>query len=267
MPRDPVLPRVASVAAMAATIGAAAYLYRKRRTRELATQEAAVPTVHVGDVPPTDEWTSFLVNSAMCDAWTGEPLVVWHRRDEFYACQEACPHASISLTGADIEDFRPCSGQCGGSAAAAERLEFDGQAIDASDLAGLSAPCVACPAHMYVFELQHGVCLTNASTRPARTYEVFTRPSARTAGLLSVHVATAPRARPEGEAEHLQKAVAAGSARDGHRVKSVSPVSAAAGNAIQLALVSKGLERRYGPMSSAAGSDPPSYRYLVPSSS
>ena len=84
--------------------------------------------------------------------WPAENVCVWYRRcpgaaTEVFAVQEACPHARISLRESDIEDFR------------------------STDLGtSLQGPCIACPAHAYVFDAGSGRCLTNPSTPDARRH-------------------------------------------------------------------------------------------------
>ena len=84
--------------------------------------------------------------------WPAENVCVWFRRcpgaaTEVFAMQEACPHARISLMESDIEDFR------------------------STDLGtSLHGPCIACPAHAYVFDAGSGRCLTNPSTPDARMH-------------------------------------------------------------------------------------------------
>ena len=84
--------------------------------------------------------------------WQAENVCVWYRRlpgaeTEVFAMQEACPHAGISLVESDIEDFR------------------------STDLGtSLQGPCIACPAHAFVFDAGSGRCLTNPSTPNARTH-------------------------------------------------------------------------------------------------
>ena len=83
--------------------------------------------------------------------WPAENIVVWYRRlpgaeMEVFAMQEACPHAGISMVESDIEDFR------------------------STDLGtSLQGPCIACPAHAFVFDAGSGRCLTNPGTPDART--------------------------------------------------------------------------------------------------
>lgn len=137
-----------------------------------------------------------LVNDESCPAWAGEPLVVWRRGSQAWAVHEACPHAGISLAEADIEDF-------------GSRYPTSG-------------PCIACPAHMYVFDAGSGACLTDVNTRAARTYATYTR---QAAGGLEVWVSRQPRPVDSGAYER---------------------VGLEAGNAIQLELVSIGLKRRFG---------------------
>mgnify|MGYP002820183485 CR=1 FL=1 len=84
--------------------------------------------------------------------WQAENVCVWYRRlpgaeTEVFAMQESCPHAGISLVESDIEDFR------------------------STDLGtSLQGPCIACPAHAFVFDAGSGRCLTNPSTPNARTH-------------------------------------------------------------------------------------------------
>jgi len=86
--------------------------------------------------------------------WPAENVCVWYRRcpgaaTEVFAMQEACPHARISLMESDIEDFR---------------------STDLGASASLQGPCIACPAHAYVFDAGSGRCLTNPSTPDARRH-------------------------------------------------------------------------------------------------
>ena len=91
---------------------------------------------------------SFAVNGATCERWHGERVLVWHRgTDHFWALQEACPHAAISLEASDIEDLT-------------------------TEYPGTSGPCISCPAHAYIFDLGSGVCLTNPRTADGRRYRV-----------------------------------------------------------------------------------------------
>ena len=64
--------------------------------------------------------------------------------------QSACPYAAISfpLQMSDIEDF--------------------GKDFPTTT----KGPCIACPAHMYVFDLGSGRCLTDRLTPDARLYTV-----------------------------------------------------------------------------------------------
>lgn len=126
--------------------------------------------------------------------------MVWHRGGVAWAVQEACPHAAISLHDADIEDFS---------------LEFPMTA----------GPCVACPAHMYVFDVGSGHCLTNGLTPAARTYPVHTsRAGGDGQGALHVWLGRTPRPPPSTSVK----------------------ASRAVGNEIQLRLVDMGLKRRFG---------------------
>lgn len=83
------------------------------------------------------------------EGWEGENVLIWHRRDgtDAWAVQQKCPHASISLQMADIEDFT-------------------------ASFPTTRGPCIACPAHMYVIDLGSGRCLTDTVTPTARTYAV-----------------------------------------------------------------------------------------------
>ena len=89
-------------------------------------------------------------------------MVAWIRKDlsAGWATQLACPHAAISLAESDIEDLR----------------------IDYPSTAG---PCIACPAHMYmyVFDLGSGACLTDEITPSARVYDVLISQHSGTAGV------------------------------------------------------------------------------------
>ena len=110
---------------------------------------------------------------------------MWYRRlpgdgaevdVEVFAVQEACPHAGISLFSSDIEDFRD------------------------EDLGrtGLDGPCIACPAHSYVFDAGTGRCLTNPGTPDARTLGRSVRlvGAANTTGFIQELIASATSCLP-----------------------------------------------------------------------
>ena len=121
-------------------------------------QAASAESVYVADVDISEEWQRFTVDSSTCASWSGEAIVVFHRGMDFWACQQACPHASISLEASDIEDFRP--GRCSSSGP-----------VDISDAEGLDGACIACPAHMvcsmrYVQHLHLSLIHISEPTRP-----------------------------------------------------------------------------------------------------
>ena len=92
---------------------------------------------------------SFAVHRSTCAAWEGERVVVWRRGlTSFWAVQEACPHASISLATSDIEDLSDA---------------FAGST---------RGPCISCPAHAYIFDLGSGACLTHPRTKDVRRYRI-----------------------------------------------------------------------------------------------
>ena len=165
--------------------------------------------------------------------WEGESVVVWIQRDcsAGWAVQLACPHAAISLAESDIEDLR---------------VEFPSTA----------GPCIACPAHMYVFDLGSGACLTDEQTASARVYDVEITRHGETC---AVWVARQPQsevdgtrpARPvlQGGSEAKKPGALVlhnANAPRGKDSSSACAGSRAVGNAIQLRLVEKGLKRRFG---------------------
>jgi nitrite reductase/ring-hydroxylating ferredoxin subunit len=177
-----------------------------------------------------------LVSRETHPTWTGESVVAWYRKDlsAGWASQLACPHAAISLAESDIEDLR-------------------------MDYPSTAGPCIACPAHMYVFDLGSGACLTDEITPSARVYDVLI--STHSSGTAGIWVAREPRCtatssppaavlqggsvvkKPGGLILHAARPGA-----DAPRVEG-SPdchSSRKVGNAIQLRLVEKGLRRRFG---------------------
>ena len=191
----------------------------------MAPSSATPAFVAVGELPSAQlqasTWTRLLINSQDVPAWTGESIIIWHRAGECWAVQEACPHAGISLAQSDIEDFR---------------LDVNGEAAP-----GLGGPCIACPAHMYVFDIGTGACLSNSRTHHARTYAVRLDRVADGGATISV----CPEATPA-KAQPPQASEAA------------PGVPRTVANKIQLELVQIGLERKFGPASSdgAGGTAP-----------
>ena len=179
----------------------------------------------------SDEFGCLEVNAGACPRWGAdvEPVLVFHRRGECWAVQESCPHASISLCGADIEDLR-------------------------AEYPATAGPCLVCPAHMYVFDAGSGACLTNR-TPPARTYRVGTttaaqRPThdeqgegaaAAEAPARHVWVCRHPQSRPPPPPS--------GGSGDGASAAAPS-IGREDANAIQLRLVERGLRRKFGSGSS-----------------
>ena len=98
---------------------------------------------------PSEFAERVLITREAFPSWRGESVVLWHKADGSagWAAQLACPHASIPLAESDIEDF-------------------------GSEFPRASGPCIACPAHMYVFDLGSGRCLTDDLTVAARLYPV-----------------------------------------------------------------------------------------------
>ena len=154
----------------------------------------------------TTEFRCITVNALTCAAWDAEPVLIFHRGGRYWALQEGCPHANISLKASDIEDFRP-------------------------QFPTTRGPCLACPAHSYVFDVGSGDCLTNRQTPPARTYDV--RVSSAAAGLpgttagTAVHVWVCQAPKPSSAARTEQAGLEVG-------------------NAIQLKLVEAALRRKFG---------------------
>ena len=143
-----------------------------------------------------------LVTAAAFETWSGEDVVLWHRRDGSagWAMQLACPHASISLACSDIEDL-------------------------SDTFPSTSGPCIACPAHMYVFDLGSGHCLTDRLTPRGRVYDVRTSTHTSADGRVTRGLWVARTPKPD--------------------IADCKP-DIAVGNAIQLKLVEKGLRRRFG---------------------
>ncbi len=180
--------------------------------------------------PPRARFASFAVNGGTCAGWDGERVVVWRRGlRRFWAVQEACPHAAISLAASDIEDL---------SDAFAD---------------GTRGPCISCPAHAYVFDLGTGACLTHPRTKDARRYRVGLwrrrrlRQRAGDGDGDDGDEAGAAAAAGEGGGSDeevlvwLSKAPMPPEARDGRQV------DRATGNAIQMEMVRRALEAKFGP--------------------
>ena len=165
-----------------------------------------------GDDDDDDEFSDpLLVSESTHPSWKGEGVLLWHRRRgaDAWAVQSRCPHASISLEMSDIEDFT-------------------------GSFPSTRGPCIACPAHMYVFDLGSGACLTDSITPRARTYAVQrSGPHAMADGaqVFCLWLAREPR----GEDDACASPAA-----------TPPDVVASVGNQIQLQLVSKGLRRRFG---------------------
>ena len=172
-----------------------------------------LPPEEVYTDEPDAAWRATRVSRSTLTGWEGENVIVWHRSNgqalEAYAMQEACPHASISLADSDIEDL--------GSA-------YPGQ---------LHGPCIACPAHTYVFDAGTGRCLTDDHTPAARIYEVRTTSSS--SGQAVLWIAREPNTMPADAGRKQQD------------------VGAEQGNAIQLTMVERALRRRFGDSEQHAG--------------
>ena len=199
-------------AASAAAAAALLLRWRRRRLADPIPPGIWVKTLTAAEVTST-QFSHFEVSQETLPSWVGEAVIVWHRgADELYATQEACPHASISLLEADIEDYRPC---------AAGTLVVE----------GLDGPSIACPAHMFVFDVGSGRCLTNKTCASARIYAVAARRTPT--GGADLFVVPTPKPPAAGK----------------------SAVARDDANAIQLALVDKGLRRRFGDGGDAIGYD------------
>ncbi|KAL1503301.1 hypothetical protein AB1Y20_011353 [Prymnesium parvum] len=150
--------------------------------------------------PREGTFMRFRVSHETVPEWRGEDVLVFYRREadslSFWALQEACPHAGVSLIESDIEDFGRAEGL---------------------------GPCLACPAHMYVFDAQSGQCITQPRARDARTYPVSHERGDD--GMVRVYLGREPHA----------KAATTRATVDQKRA-----------NEIQLSLVEIGLNRRYG---------------------
>jgi len=162
-----------------------------------------------------------LVNDEEYPDWNGEGVVLWHRRngEDAWAVQVRCPHAHISLAESDIEDF-------------------------GASFPSTLGPCIACPAHMYVFDLGTGRCLTDRHTPRARTYAVRRTGPHCAAGVsprcFGLWLARKPYG---GDAVGCSDADADGGVDVG---PNDADADVSVGNQIQLALVAKGLRRRFG---------------------
>ena len=179
--------------------------------------------MHVVDLPVVssssedDESAEFapsiLVTQKTHPDWRGEGVLIWHRLNgrDAWAVQSACPHAAISLQMSDIEDF--------------------GKDFPTTT----KGPCIACPAHMYVFDLGSGRCLTDRLTPDARLYTVRrTGPHQRDSNddsFYSLWLCREPN-------EALPDTAAPLSQAEQEELK--------AGQQIQMKLVAKGLRRKFG---------------------
>ena len=150
-------------------------------------------------------WSTTLINRSTVADWEGESVGIWHRHhgEEAYAMQEGCPHASISLKESDIEDL--------------------GQSYPGK----LQGPCIACPAHTYVFDATTGHCLTDDYTPSARIYSVKRTTSGASTVLWVAREPNQP-VSDQGGGRHEQG------------------IGTDEGNAIQLLMVEKALKRRFG---------------------
>ena len=170
-----------------------------------------------------DEFSRILVHDGAFPSWRGEGVVVWHRRCglDAYAVQAKCPHGAISLEASDIEDL-------------------------SLDFPSTRGPCIACPAHMFVFDLGNGRCLTDTVTPRARTYPVRrSGPHTGEEGGESFYGLWLGRTPCEhadgGGREDAGEAPSSCDCAD-----APGPPDLTDGNAIQLRLVAKGLRRRFG---------------------
>ena len=182
---------------------------------------------------------SFAVHRSTCAAWEGERVVVWRRGlTSFWAVQEACPHASISLAMSDIEDLSDA---------------FAGST---------RGPCISCPAHAYIFDLGSGACLTHPRTKDVRRYHVGLW---RVRGTANEWQVSGYKSEEGGEEGGGSEGGGGGSEADGSSGKSevilvwlskepmppeareFRQVDKATGHAIQMEMVCRGLEAKYGP--------------------
>jgi len=175
--------------------------------------------VHVHTLKPnetvaTAEFNRFVVDRSTCSQWSGEPVVVWHRGLDFWAMQEACPHAAISLEASDIEDLM-------------------------SEFPNTQGPCISCPAHAYIFDLGSGACLTNANTNDARRY-----PVGLTVGRWPRLLTASTGDDDETDDDALQ--VWLGREPLPPAVGAREAVGQKVGDAIQIQLVRRALERKFG---------------------
>ena len=182
---------------------------------------------------------SFAVHRSTCAAWEGERVVVWRRGlTSFWAVQEACPHASISLATSDIEDLSDA---------------FAGST---------RGPCISCPAHAYIFDLGSGACLTHPRTKDVRRYRIGLW---RVRGTANEWQVSGYKSEEGGEEGGGSEGGGGGSEADGSSGKSevilvwlskepmppearvFRQVDKATGHAIQMEMVCRGLEAKYGP--------------------
>ena len=184
---------------------------------------------------------SFAVHRSTCAAWEGERVVVWRRGlTSFWAVQEACPHASISLATSDIEDLSDA---------------FAGST---------RGPCISCPAHAYIFDLGSGACLTHPRTKDVRRYRIGLW---RVRGTANEWQVSGYKSEEGGEEGGGSEGGGGGSEADGSSGKSevilvwlskepmppeardleFRQVDKETGHAIQMEMVCRGLEAKYGP--------------------
>ena len=199
-----------------------------------AAGEAAGEAAGVGAL-----FQSFAVHRSTCAAWEGERVVVWRRGlTSFWAVQEACPHAAISLAMSDIEDLSDA---------------FAGST---------RGPCISCPAHAYIFDLGSGACLTHPRTKDVRRYHVGLW---RVRGTANEWQVSGYKSEEGGEEGGGSEGGGGGSEADGSSGKSevilvwlskepmppeareFRQVDKATGHAIQMEMVCRGLEAKYGP--------------------
>lgn len=192
---------------------------------------------------------SFAVHRSTCAAWEGERVVVWRRGlTSFWAVQEACPHAAISLAMSDIEDLSDA---------------FEGST---------HGPCISCPAHAYIFDLGSGACLTHPRTKDARRYRIGLW---RVRGKASEWQVGGYKSEEGGEGGGGEEGGGEGGGSEGGggggseadgssgnsevilvwlskepmppEVRESHQVDKATGHAIQMEMVRRGLEAKYGP--------------------